>query len=274
MLPALGTIASQQDAPTEQTLETVIQLLNYAASNQDPIIRFHASEMQLLIESDASYLSEAKARSRVAGFHYLSTHPSDLPANTDPPNNGPISIPCKIIRNVLASAAEAELAGLFINSQEAIPERYTLEELGHEQKATPIVTDNATATGIANDNIKQRQSKSMEMRFFCIWDHVRRGIFMVYHKPGRTNQADYCTKHHSRKHHYRVRPHYFHTERSNRFLPLAVDDDEPRIEPGSNPDPDLPTESGVRVCSVPHASASARAPISTAPVANPPVSEH
>ena len=204
MLPALGTLASQQGQPTEQTMEEVTQLLNYAASNPDPVIRYHASDMQLLIESDASYLSEAKARSRVSGYHYLSSHPNQLPDGAEPPRNGAISIPCKIIRNVLASAAEVELAGLFINGQEAIPERYTLEELGHPQLATPIVTDNATATGIANDNIKQKRSKSMDMRFFWIRDKVRQGIFIVYYKPGKTNLANYTTKHHSRKHHERI----------------------------------------------------------------------
>ena len=69
------------------------------------------------------------------------------------PRNGAISVPCKIIKTVLSSAAEAELAALFINGQEAIPERITLEELGHPQGPTPVVTDNATAAGIANEDI-------------------------------------------------------------------------------------------------------------------------
>ena len=224
MLTALGTIASQQSAPTENTMKTVIQFLNYAASNPNSIIRFYASNMQLCIESDASYLSESHARSRVAGYHYLSTHPKNLPKGTLPPHNGPISVPCKIIRNVLASAAEAELAGLFVNGQDAIPERITLEELGHPQDATPIVTDNATATGIANDSIKQKRSKAMDMRFFWIRDQVRQGKFMIYWQPGKTNKADYYTKHHPAKHHRRMRPFYLHTDTSNRFAPLAESD--------------------------------------------------
>ena len=133
-------------------------------------------------------------------------------------------MPCKIIRNVLASAAEAELAGLFVNGQDAIPERITLEELGHPQDATPIVTDNATATGIANDSIKQKRSKAMDMRFFWIRDQVRQGKFMIYWQPGKTNKADYYTKHHPAKHHRRMRPFYLHTDTSNRFAPLAESD--------------------------------------------------
>ena len=72
MLPALGTIASQQAQPTEYTMQAVVQLLNYAASNPDAVIRYYASDMQLYVKSDASYLSETHARSRVAGYHYAS----------------------------------------------------------------------------------------------------------------------------------------------------------------------------------------------------------
>jgi len=40
-----------------------------------------------------------------------------------------------------------------------------LEELGHKQPPTPIVTDNLTAKGIANDDIRQKRSKAIDMRF-------------------------------------------------------------------------------------------------------------
>jgi hypothetical protein len=74
--------------------------------------------MCLHIESDASYLSETKARSRVAGYHYLSDSPTDptkAPKPGDPPcmSNGPINILSSIMHEVLASASEAELAALF-----------------------------------------------------------------------------------------------------------------------------------------------------------------
>jgi hypothetical protein len=68
--------------------------------------------------------------------------------------NGAINVPCKILKEVLSSASEAKLAGLYHNGKEAVPERITLEELGHPQSATPIVTDNSTASGIANDSVK------------------------------------------------------------------------------------------------------------------------
>ena len=60
MLPELGSIASQQVSPTEQTMQRVQQLLDYASTHPDAIITYCASDMVLTGHSDASYLSEAK----------------------------------------------------------------------------------------------------------------------------------------------------------------------------------------------------------------------
>jgi hypothetical protein len=232
MLAAIGSIATQQASATQSTLRAVTQLLDYAASHPDAVIRFKASGMILHVESDASYLSETKARSRVAGYHYLSDAPRDptkppAPDALPPPLNGAINVPCKILREVLSSAAEAELGGLFHNGKEAVPERITLEELGHPQPATPMVTDNSTATGIANDSMKQKRSKAMDMRFYWIRDRVRQGQFIVYWKRGTTNQADYFTKHHPAKHHIQQRPNYLQrpspAQAANYYAPLCLD---------------------------------------------------
>ena len=65
----------------------------------------------------------------------------------------------------MLSAAEAELGGIFINAQEAVPAIVTLEELCHKQPKTHMQIDNSTAVGVANSNIQPRWTKSMEMRF-------------------------------------------------------------------------------------------------------------
>jgi hypothetical protein len=72
MLVALGTLASQQADGTQATAKAVTQLLNYAAAHPDTAIRYIASDMYLHMHSNASYLSEAKARSRVGGTFFLS----------------------------------------------------------------------------------------------------------------------------------------------------------------------------------------------------------
>ena len=48
----------------------------------------------------------------------------------DPKNNGAVLNIAQIIKNVMSSAAEAEIGALFLNSRQAIPARTTLEEMG------------------------------------------------------------------------------------------------------------------------------------------------
>ena len=60
----------------------------------------------------------------------------------------------------MGSAVEAEIGAAYINSQEAVPIRTLLRELGHPQPATPIKVDNSTADGFANDAIKQKTIES------------------------------------------------------------------------------------------------------------------
>jgi hypothetical protein len=210
MLVALGTIAANQSTATATTSHAVVKLLNYAATHPDAAIRYHASDMVLYLHSDASYLSASKVRSRAGGHFFLSDTPSDpkQAPRTQPSQNGPVHTTCQIMRNVLASAAEAKIGALFVNGQEALPIRVTLDELGHTQPATPMQTGNSTAAGFANDTIKQKRSKAIDMRFYWIKDRVRQNQFLVYWRPGPENLGDYHTKHHPPSHHRRMRLTY------------------------------------------------------------------
>jgi len=150
MLVALGTLAAAQAEGSQATVEACTQLLNYAATYPDAVLRFSTSKMVLHIHSDASYLSETKARSRAGGYFYL------LDDSQQPPINGAIHVHSSIMKSVLASATEAEVGALFYNAQDGVMLRTTLTELGHPQPATPIQTDNKVADGIVNDRVKQR----------------------------------------------------------------------------------------------------------------------
>jgi hypothetical protein len=112
------------------------------------------------------------------------------------------------MNNVLASAAEAEVGGLFINGPAACPIRTTLTELGHTQPPTIIVTNNECAKGIANGTVKQKRSKAIDMRFYWIRDRVAQQQFQILWKKGANNLADYFTKHHPPTHHKQMRPLY------------------------------------------------------------------
>ena len=81
--------------------------------------------MVLAAHSDASYLSETNARSREGGHFFLSSD------STIPQNNSAVLNIARIIKHVMSSAAEAELAGLYIMARKAVYIRIIFEEMGH-----------------------------------------------------------------------------------------------------------------------------------------------
>jgi predicted transposase YdaD len=117
------------------------------------------------------------------------------------------------MKAVLSSASEAEIGALFENTKSATILRTTLEEMGYPQPQppTPVQTDNSTACGIANDNIKQQRSRTIDMRFYRVRDPVKQQQFHIYWGPGKLNLADYYSKHHPPAHHQQMRSIYLYT---------------------------------------------------------------
>jgi hypothetical protein len=108
----------------------------------------------------------------------------------------------------MSSATEAEMAALFYNGKDAAPLQITLTKMGHRQKATPLQVNNACTAGIANDTVKQRRSKAMDMRFYWIKDRVHQKQYQVHWRKGTDNLAECVTKHNSPAHHRRMRSRY------------------------------------------------------------------
>ena len=104
-------------------------------------------------------------------------------------------------RNILASAMESELGALFFNFQRGTAMTMALIEMGHPQPPTPEVTYSAIGDGFFNDNILQRHSRAIDMRFYCVREIVRQGKFLVDWMAGEHNLADYFTKYHPTRHH-------------------------------------------------------------------------
>jgi hypothetical protein len=150
--------------------------------------------MIIQADSDAAYLVYAEAQSRAGRYVFLGNLKKTQ-------FNGPVLVLAKIIKNVMGSAAEAEVGALYIVAQEIVPMLITLEELGHPQPATPLKTDSSTAGGIMNGTVKQKQTKAMDMRYYWLRDRVRQKQFNVFWEPGINNLANYPTKHHSGAHH-------------------------------------------------------------------------
>jgi hypothetical protein len=217
IMMALSDLASAQSKATEETRKATEKLLDYCATHPDATIRFTASDMSLKIHSDASYLTAPKARSRVGGHFYLGNNPR--PETPDILNGAVLTI-AGILKNVVSSAAEAEIGGLYVNTREGEVLRTTLTELGWKQSGpTPVTTDNSTACGIANDTIKQRRSKAIDMRYYWVRDRVAQKHFTVTWAPAAFNLADYHTKHHAAKHHREVRSIYVREKLTPKFVP-------------------------------------------------------
>ena len=77
--------------------------VDHKASQEEPILTYKASDMVLTVHSDASYLSEPKARSHAGGHMFMSVN-DDIPAN-----NGTVLNILQIIRAVMSSAADLSM---------------------------------------------------------------------------------------------------------------------------------------------------------------------
>ena len=91
--------------------------MNYCATHDNTKIRYFASEMVLNVHSDDSCLSSSKDRSRVGGHFFLSKKISE---GQQISHNGAILVIASILKNLMASAVEADLGGLFLNYKETV----------------------------------------------------------------------------------------------------------------------------------------------------------
>ena len=160
--------------------------------------------MVLAAHIDAEFLNESRARSRAGPHTFLSEN------EPKPKLNGPILTIAQIIKIVMASAAEAEMAVLFITAKKMIPLRNTLIEMVLPQPQTLIQTDNSTAVGFTNKTIFNKATKSSDMTLWWLRDREPQEQIRYYWAPGSENEGDYSTKHHP--------PVYHEAKRANPYL--------------------------------------------------------
>lgn len=205
MLPAVTALSSEQTKPTAKVMASALRLLDYAAAYPDNALVFHACDMILFNQSDATFLSLSGARSKAGGIFYC--------GNRDQFDvvNGAIHALSIIIDVVTGSVAESEYGSMFINGQIGHWLRVILEDLGYPQPPTLILCDNETAVKIANNSCKAKKSKSMDMRFHWIRDRVKQGQFIVRWRAGAHNLADFFTKPLPVSEHLRLMPLLVHT---------------------------------------------------------------
>jgi len=115
----LNEIAREQAKATLTTKRRTDHLLDHLATNPDATLRYHASDMILVIETDAAYLVPPEAKSRAAGWFVLTNKSS-----ASIKSNAPLHVICSTIKNVVASAAEAEIASYYLGCQRAFQCKY------------------------------------------------------------------------------------------------------------------------------------------------------
>ena len=180
MLVALNEIGSEEALPTTDTIKKTKMMMDYSDTQLDAVIRFHASDMCLHINSDSAYLVQSKAHSRAAVHYYLSNTPPPPPIQPTLTPNGPILTKCHTIRTIMASAAEAETGAIFLNGQQAVPIRTTLIEMGHPQTPTPIKTDSKTSHGVITRNMRHKRSMAFDMHFNWMRCRIKLETFRLY----------------------------------------------------------------------------------------------
>ena len=106
-------------------------LIDYAHAYHDAKIRYKFSNTQLYINYDAAYLVLPKARSRGAGYFYLSDKLNNTSQIPKPNPNGPILTECITLRNIMSSIAEERFSTIHGNGKLAISVRTDIVEIGH-----------------------------------------------------------------------------------------------------------------------------------------------
>ena len=92
----------------------MLQLLDYLATYPDDGITYRASDMILAGHSYTAYLKVSQACSHAEAHSMIS---EDV---LIPLQNGPVLTITQIIKNVMSSASEAELAGIFTIAKEMV----------------------------------------------------------------------------------------------------------------------------------------------------------
>ena len=157
MMHTPNDISSSADV--KSTFDTIVNLLNCVAYNPNAEIIYCTSNMILQADSDGAYLLTSKAQNCAGDYHFLGNVACMQ-------SNGPVLILVTIIENMMASAAEAKVAALYLNAQGALVIHQYLLELGYPQPPTPLKTDNVTVRGILTGTIKQKRSKAIGIQFY------------------------------------------------------------------------------------------------------------
>ena len=172
ILPVLNEIASKQSKPTTDTATKCDMLMDYLHTNPNAVIRYRDREILLKFVSNTVFLLLPQARSRAAAVYHLVWNDKNK-------QNGLVDVLCQTIKNVVASASEAETGGIYLSAIHCLPIQIACIELVHPQppNGTPFKTNNSTAHGFLTSNVRSNPYKSFDMRYWWIKDRIKQEMF-------------------------------------------------------------------------------------------------
>ena len=95
----------------------------------------------------------------------------------------------------MGSAGETEVASLTI-CKNAVVLRRVLNEMGHLQPKTIVITENSTAEGLINKTMTPRRAKTYDQRTNWLKCREAQKQFNIIWKSGKVNRAEYHSKTH------------------------------------------------------------------------------
>lgn len=149
----LWPFCSQQAMAIENTKTAINQLLDYIMNYPSDGLSYYASHMILATHFRCKFPQQIKVQKPGQGPYF----PHGRQTHTQAQWSNP-----RIIKFVMASAAEAELTALFITAQEMVPLQQTLIEMHWPNHNSPIQSY-STVVGFTNDTIVGQQVKMMDM---------------------------------------------------------------------------------------------------------------
>ena len=159
-------------------------MIEYVATYPVDSLVFRASGMSLAAHADSGFNNESRSRSRADAHIYL------FEVDARPRWNEAVIAFTAIMKNVMASDAEAELGAIYECARAMLPLRQALTKKGWPQGNSSIQTDNSTANGVFNNTIVPTRLKSMYMLLRWLRCREAQGQFGFFWDPGTDNWED------------------------------------------------------------------------------------
>lgn len=180
---AVGKAGQVFDRPTQQDWKKAIQILRYLKGTADyTLVYAHSDDAKLVGYSDSDWGSDSTDRKSISGFVFTL-------------GDGVVSWGSKKQPCVALSSAEAEYVAGALAAQEAVFLRALLADMHWCQEgATVLYQDNQAAIILAGENMTNRRSKHIDIKFHFIRDCVAKGILACTYINTKKMLADCLTK--------------------------------------------------------------------------------